>query len=176
MSDYVRIEWHDEPFQAAAKRLMDLGANLAPMMADIAEGLLHSTQDRFRTKVDPDGNAWVPLKPSTLMKRGTGAGILVDTGNLSGDGLHHSWGNDFAEVAATPPYAKWQQEGTDPYVILPKKGQALGFISAGGVKIARKKVNHSGLPARKFIGVSPEDNEMIQDKAAKALKRAADGT
>ena len=176
MTDSVRITWDDAAFQAATRRLLDLGANLSPLMADIAEGLLHSTQDRFSTKVGPDGTPWAPLKPSTLMQRGPAGGILVHTGNLSRDGISHSWGSDYAEVAATPPYARWQQEGTDPYVILPKDKKALGFVTAGGVKIARKKVNHPGLPARPFIGVSTDDAQMIQDKAAKALERATEGT
>lgn len=175
MTDYAKIEWKDAEFQAACKRLRELGANLSPMMADIAEGLLHSTQDRFDTKIGPSGTPWAALRPSTLMKRGQGRGALVASGNLK-DSIHHAWGADFAEVSAVPAYARWQQEGTEPYVILPKNKQALGFISIGGVKIARKKVNHPGLPARPFIGVSAADAEMIQAKAAKALDRATKGS
>lgn len=163
------------------RQLAALGANPAPVMAGIAEGLLHSTQDRFDTKVGPDGIPWVPLAPSTKrMKRGPG--LLVETGQMSGT-IFPAWGSTFAEISAQSFYSKWHQAGTKPYKIRPKGKKALAIpgIAEGpadksgkGPVLLRREVNHPGLPARPYIGVSDADRMMILDSVLDALDAALD--
>ncbi len=86
-----------------------------------------------------------------------------------------SHGPDFAEISATTKYARWHQEGTGPYVILPVKGKALSFTGAGGDKVVRRKVNHPGLPPRPFIGLSASDRKGLLDIASSYLEQAAEG-
>lgn len=173
MSDtkFVKLEWDDRAFQTSVRRFMELSGDPTELMADISEHLLQSTQDRFDTEIAPDGTPWQPLRPSTLALK-KGPGILKETGNLSRDGLHADFGRDFAEIAATPPYAAAHQLGTDPFVILPKAGKALRFLGGAGLPIHRRKVNHPGLPARPFMGLSDEDQAIINRKAGEAMERS----
>ncbi|PJK10942.1 phage virion morphogenesis protein [Lysobacteraceae bacterium NML08-0793] len=129
------------------------GLDTSGLMADIGEILLKSTQRRFETGLAPDGNAWAPLKsggPSRLTRGGT----------LGGQ-IYASSGDDWAELTATTEYARWHQEGTQPYIIEPKEKKALNIPGVG----PRKRVNHPGLPARPFMGVSDEDRAEIEKQA-----------
>lgn len=171
---FIKFEWDDLAFQANMRRLIELAGDPSSLMADIAEYLLQSTQDRFESEKAPDGTPWKALAPSTLAMK-TGPGILKETGNLSRDGLHHDYSSDFAEVSATPPYAAAHQLGTDPFVILPKAKKALRFMGAGGEMVSRKKVHHPGLPARPFMGLSDDDKAAINRMASDAMERALAG-
>lgn len=134
-------------------RLLQRGADLTPLMRDIGEVLTESSQRRFSTGIGPDGAPWVPLAD------GSGRTPLVDTGRMRDDISPHS-GADFVEIRAGAKQARWHQEGTQPYVILPVKGKALKFG-----EVIRRKVNHPGLPARPFIGLSDDDSRLIDNLA-----------
>lgn len=168
MTDAVTITLDDAAVQAAFDRLTRLGRNASPMMAEIAEHLLESTQRRFDTGTGPDGAPWVPLKD------GSGRTPLRVSGTLR-DQIFPSHGADFAQIAATTKYARAHQEGTPPYVILPVKGKALSFLGPGGDRIARRKVNHPGLPPRPFLGLSDQDRADIEQIAGAYLEEAAGG-
>ena len=168
MANDVTITLDDAAVQAAFDRLTKLGRDASPMMAEIGEHLLESTQRRFDSGTDPSGVPWVPLKD------GSGRTPLRVTGTLR-DQIFPSHGSDFAQVTAATKYARWHQEGTDPYVILPTNKKALAFPGPGGDKIARRKVNHPGLPPRPFMGLSDEDRTDIGQIAAAYLEDAADG-
>jgi phage gpG-like protein len=173
MTDPVKIEWDDREAQALFKELIRRGQDLSPLMADIGETLLESTQERFQTSTAPDGSIWPALRD------GSGRQPLLDTGTMR-DQIAPTTGRDFVELRATAKQARWHQEGTDPYVIFPKNGKALAFgadISIfGGARNRQagkatvvKKVNHPGLPARAFMGVSAEDAVHIRALAAAYL-------
>ncbi|MEO8135538.1 MAG: phage virion morphogenesis protein [Betaproteobacteria bacterium] len=165
----IKLEWDDKAFQLGMRRLESIGADTGPLMADIAEGLLHSTQDRFNTSVAPDGTPWAPLKASTkAMKKGPR--ILVEEGYLSGL-LRSDFGKDFAEVATAPlPYAQVQQEGgKGSYTIKPVNKEALAW-PGGRHPVAG--VVHPPLPARPYLGLSADDQRMILDRCRAAVDRA----
>lgn len=168
MTDTVTITLDDAAIQAAFDRLTRIGRDTSPMMAEIAEHLLESTQRRFDSGTDPDGVPWVPLKD------GSGRTPLRVSGTLR-DQIFPSHGSDFAQIAATTKYARAHQEGTSPYVILPVKGKALSFLGPGGDRIARRKVNHPGLPPRPFLGLSDQDRADIEQIAGAYLEEAAGG-
>jgi len=152
--------------QAWFARLRDRGAHLGGLMRDIGEILTQSTQRRFRDGVGPDGIPWAPLAD------GSGRTPLVDTGRMR-DEIFSTSGEDWAEISATARQARWHQFGTDPYVILAKPGKALSWPGLPSrtnkadktVPGAVKKVNHPGLPARPFIGLSIDDREQIEKTA-----------
>lgn len=179
MANDVTITLDDAAVQAAFDRLTRLGQDASPMFAEISEHLLESTQRRFDSGTAPDGVPWAPLRD------GSGRTPLRVTGTLR-DQIFPSHGSDFAEISATTKYARWHQEGTDPYVILPKNGKALAFggavsIIAGprkgqaGKGTVVSKVNHPGLPARPFLGLSDQDRTDIGQIAAAHLEDAAEG-
>lgn len=168
MTDTATITLDDAAVQAAFDRLTRLARDASPMMAEIAEHLLESTQRRFDTGTGPDGVPWVPLKD------GSGRTPLRVSGTLR-DQIFPSHGSDFAQITATTKYARWHQEGTASYVILPVKGKALSFPGPGGDKITRRKVNHPGLPPRPFLGLSDQDRADIEQIAGAYLEEAAGG-
>ncbi|RPE81839.1 phage virion morphogenesis protein [Vulcaniibacterium tengchongense] len=140
------------------------GQDLNPLMRDIQEYGIESTQRRFAEGRAPDGTPWVPLKS------GSGRTPLTDTGRMR-DGIHGSHGPTWAEISSDAKQARWHQEGTAPYVILPKSGKALAWEGGPG---PRARVNHPGLPARPFIGLSVEDADYI-DRLATAYLDLGDG-
>lgn len=164
MAEALTITIDDAAVQAAFKRLTDLGRDASPMMAEIAEHLLESTQKRFASGKGPDGQPWASLKSGR-------ASPLLASGTLR-DQIFASHGSDYAEIASPTAYARWHQEGTDPYVILPKNKKALAWP---GGKHPVGKVNHPGLPARPFIGLSDEDRQGIEQIAGAYLEDAAEG-
>lgn len=167
MTDNLTITLDAAAVQAAFDRLTRLGQGASPMMAEIAEHLLESTQRRFASGTAPNGVPWAPLKD------GSGRSPLVDSGTLR-DQIFPSHGSDFAEISATAKYARWHQEGTDPYVILPTGNKPLAFAGPDGVVFARK-VNHPGLTPRPFMGLSDQDRTDIGNIAAAYLEDAAEG-
>jgi phage virion morphogenesis protein len=179
MADKLTITIDDAAVQAAFKRLRDFGQDASPMFAEIAEHLLESTQRRFATSTAPSGIPWAPLRD------GSGRRPLLKSGTLR-DQIVPAHGKDYAEIVATSAYARWHQEGTKPFVILPKKGKALSFgprmsLISGPSKgrvvgsITVRKVNHPGLPARPFIGLSDQDYVDIRKIAGAYLEDLAEG-
>ena len=131
------------------------GLDTAGLMEDIGEELLERTQRRFDAGVAPDGTAWATLRNKE------GRSPLLKSRTLR-DQIYASSGDDWAQLTATTEYARWHQEGTQPYIIEPKKKKALAWPGGPG---PRKRVNHPGLPARPFLGVSDEDKAEIEKRA-----------
>ncbi|PJJ96571.1 phage virion morphogenesis protein, partial [Lysobacteraceae bacterium NML75-0749] len=131
------------------------GLDTAGLMEDIGEELLERTQRRFDAGVAPDGTAWAPLRNKE------GRSPLLKSRTLR-DQIYASSGDDWAQLTATTEYARWHQEGTQPYIIEPKDKKALAWSGGPG---PRKRVNHPGLPARPFLGVSDEDRAEIEKLA-----------
>lgn len=165
MADTLIIEVDDAQAQRWFGKLIERGQHLGGLMADIGEVLTESTQRRFDTGIGPDGIAWEPLAD------GSGRTPLRLTGRMR-DEIFPTAGDDWVEISATARQARWHQEGTDPFVILAKDKKALSWPGGPG---PRKKVNHPGLPARPFIGVSAEDAEQIEALGAAWLDPPADG-
>lgn len=145
-------------------RLLERSSNLSGLMADIGETLTESTQGRFDTGIGPDGVAWQALAD------GSGRTPLNDT-RRTRDGIHPVSGPDWVEIRADSKQARWHQEGTAPYEILPKDKQALAWPGGPG---PRGKVHHPGLPARPFMGISVEDDASITALAVAWLELDAD--
>lgn len=130
------------------------------MLGSIGEALLRVNRDRHAQGLDPDGNPWKELAPSTLSQGGRVGGPLNKTGRMlrdfhyqvdgAGLVLGFSDGDGFK--------AKYHQDGTPPHVIVAKKAKALNI---GGV--FRKRVNHPGLPARRLVGFPESDQQLVAD-------------
>lgn len=149
MADFLKIEVDAAKARAWFGELQRRGQDLSPLMRDIGEGLTERTQKRFATGIAPDGTPWEPLAD------GSGRTPLVDTGRTRDD-ISPNPGADFVEIRAGAKQARWHQEGTNPYKIKPRNKKALAFDGKvlGGV-------NHPGLPARPFIGLSTDDEDWI---------------
>lgn len=150
----IEITVDDANVQRTMSELLALGRDSTPMMAEIAEYLVESTQARFRSGVDPDGQAWAPVK--------RGGRPLYVTGQLQGQ-IFPFHGRDHAGVASATAYAPYLQFGTRPHRIAPRSKKALAW-PGGAHPVAG--VNHPGTVARPFMGLSEADRLAIADIAA----------
>lgn len=148
----VEIRIDSAQVQALFARLAAAGDDLGPVMADLAEGLLHRTEERFDRQTAPDGSRWPALSPGYAARkrtRGYTGPLLVREGRLRGE-LRSAWGADFAEVATAPlAYAALHQFGGTPNM-------------APGP---------TAVPARPYLGVSRDDLTWIEQAVADHLER-----
>lgn len=106
----IKFEFDDRQFQLACLHLIDRGERLRPLMLDIGEMLLESTRARFTTKTAPDGQAWKPLHPKTLAKKGGKGSTLVFEGYLR-DLMRAEAGDDFVDIGSALEYSALHQLG-----------------------------------------------------------------
>lgn len=161
MTEPVKTVFDDAAARAMFQRLAGV-RDMTPLMRDIGETLTESTQQRFQTSTAPDGTPWKALAD------GSGRKPLLKTGNMR-DRITPRAAATFVEIIASARQARWHQEGTDPYVIRAKPGHSLAWPgmqlredSKGHAQPAWvTKVNHPGLPARPFMGISADDSKAI---------------
>lgn len=150
----IEVEIQDASLRGLFDRLIAAGEDLSPVMADIAEGWLAHTQDRFDTQTAPDGRKWDPISDDHRRRkqaRGQRQDILQMEGNLR-DFLHQDYGSDYARVSAQPlPYAAIHQFGGTP------------GMSAGAAAI----------PARTYLGASDDDLAWMSSVLAGHIARLA---
>ncbi len=126
-------------------------------MKVVAETMFRQTMQHFAGKYGPDG-AWEPLSEATLAgvmgKPGRAQGtMLVDTGALMGS-IEQDSGALEARVGTNLFYAKFHQEGTGP------TGPGHRF---------------SGIPARKFVGLAPGEEDEIREVVEDFFERLIGG-
>ena len=144
--------------QDALNQLASTLDDLTPALRDIGEYLMIAHDERFAQQVAPDGTPWKALSPSYQRTKTKNANrLLVLNGYLS-KSFRYQVGNQELTFGTDVPYAAHHQFGTRPYTITPKSKKALAF---GGAVV--KKVNHPGLPARPFLGISDADSREILD-------------
>ncbi len=133
-----------------------LNGDLTPLMEHIGGIVENSTRQRFYDEESPDGRGWEQLADSTINSKNSN-GILKSSSHLMNSITYHTYKTSV--VVGTPElYGKYHQTGTDPYIIEPKTQKALK--TPYGVF---KKVHHTGLPARPFLGLSEDDKDDILD-------------
>lgn len=168
--------------QAAADAL----GSPRPLLRDIGEALLHSTQDRFTSQTDPDGNAWAPLSPRYQRRKKYNAGKILTLRGYLRNTLTFQVGENEVAVGSNRAYAARMHFGGEFEVrarqahVYFRQGKAgdIGrlFVKksksnfAQEVSIAAHKVV---TPARPFLGVSPADEKSILDIAEDHLERIA---
>lgn len=129
-----KVEIEDSQARAMFARLLRAGVNMKPLFTEIGSALEDSTRQRFELQEDPDGNAWVDLKPASRARKRTDR-ILYESGDLL-DSVRFEAGADFVELVAGPTeYAATHQFGRE----------------------------EAGIPARPFMGLSEADSAEIDD-------------
>ncbi len=143
-------------------RLIGLMDNTTPVMSAIGTGLVSSTHRRFVSQVGPDGAAWAKLLPAyAAIKRNRR--ILTESGRLR-DSINSQASNDQVRVGTNVIYGAIQQLGG---TIEPKSASHLVFRLASGVALAKSVT----LPARPYLGISDDDEEMIADTVFRFVRR-----
>lgn len=171
----VDIQTDDAQFRATLERLERAGTDLRPVLKQVGEALVDSTRQRFLQGVAPDGTPWAPNAPSTfvnLLGRYKGSFIKKDgddKGRLTKSGANRVMGKrpligetrslsttinyrvsgKAVEIGSPMEYAAVQQFGA-------RKG-AFGTTKRGA------PIPWGDIPARPFLGVSAEDEQVIQN-------------
>lgn len=78
-----------------------------PLMRAFAGTLAAETEKNFAAQGRP---AWLGLAPRTLKRRGAGARMLQDSGQLAGS-ISSTYGSDFARIGTNKPYGAIQHFG-----------------------------------------------------------------
>ena len=150
---------------AGMERAAVVAAHPAPLLRQIGIALRQSTQDRFNSGTDPEGNTWKPLLPAyAAIKRGPS--ILVGSGMAGGlqGSITFDTGPDYVAVGSNRIYAAVHQFGA---VIKPVRAKALRFRLAGGFV----SVQQVTIPARPYLGIGPADEVEIAELAGLFLSK-----
>lgn len=153
-------------YQTVLREAARRGDDLTPLMDSIGTGLVSSTIERFNeTSLAPDGTPW----PPSLAALEEGRRTLVKRHNLR-DSITHEPSRDSVEVGSdgsggTRDYAAVHQFGK---MIRAKSPRGLRF-RIGDQFVTKAQVT---IPARPFLGVSNDDEEMILAEATDWLKGA----
>ncbi|QYK42859.1 MAG: phage virion morphogenesis protein [Paracoccaceae bacterium] len=150
---------------AALAALSGRMTDMTPVMQSLGEYLVTSTRERFPTGKAPDGTPWAPKSATTLARyarRGDGQPLRPlygPTGLLS-------------QQFASFPTATGVEWGSNLiYSAVMQFGAAKG---AFGSMANGSAIPWGNIPARPFLGLSPEDEAVILDDLAEWLEGAVE--
>lgn len=132
MESIFSIKYSDKQVSDRLSQILVKTGNLKPVLQEIGEYMLYSTDQHFVTETDPQGIAWKPLTPYTLRKKraeGRILKILQSTGLMRSRVNYQITGNQCV-VGVNDEKAKKHQLGI-------------------------------GVPKREFLGVSDNDKQEI---------------
>lgn len=174
----ILVEWDDSAFRGMLDRLQALASDQRPLMQEIGEHLVETTKQRFDTGTAPDGTSWAPNTQTTLERfLGLYKSSYGKTGKLTKQGaarasgkkpltgetkslrttINYRAGRDHVDIGSPMIYARVQQEG------------AAARSFSGG------RSPWGDIPARRFLGLSRDDQDWLGERLARALKDAAEG-
>jgi phage virion morphogenesis protein len=175
-----------EAILRALKQIQRRGQQPGPLLKQIGEYLVRSTQDRFDTQKGPDGTPWQPVSPRWWEKKKVKK-ILTESSRLR-DSIVPRYSSNSVEWGTNVKYAGVHQEGKT--INHPERSQVIHFkqkirgqITRGsrneegkmeaGDLFSKKKGSHyamkvqigahdTTMPARPFLGISGDDaNEIL---------------
>ncbi|WP_295081107.1 phage virion morphogenesis protein [Tabrizicola sp.] len=155
----------DDEITGALLRLSAALSDMTPVMEEIGQILTFSTKRRFGEGVSPDGVRWAPKSQTTLNRHGARTSNRIDIRPLFGPSgalssqIFYEAASDSVAWGSPMIYAATQQFGA-------AQG-AFGRTKRNG------PIPWGNIPARPFLGVSPEDQTNILDAIAEALTRSA---
>lgn len=144
------LNLNDPRIIAQLEALAQAGFLDKAVWTSIGETLLQTTDARFASQTAPDGTPWAPLSAryaAWKRKRGFGSDILKQRGELRNTLTYQATESSVA-IGSPRIYSSLHQFG--------------GRFKAFGKHDAT-------MPARPFLGLSPEDEEAILDAIADAF-------
>lgn len=150
--------------QQPLRRLIKLGENPKPLLAQIAFLGENQTRERFSTETGPDGQKW----KDSLRKKLFGGKTLTQDGHL-GDSITSKATDKEASWGSNRIYAAIHQFGG---VIRAKTSKGLAFQLASGDNVVTRQVT---MPARPFLGVSNADERDITDLVRGYVRKVVAG-
>lgn len=149
----LRVSFQSDAFSAQVdEALRELEGRREDMHADIGEYLVLAVDDRFREERAPDGTAWAPLSPATLLTK-KGKKILQEKGNRGGlrGSINYRATEDEVRIGSAKKYARVHQVGIG----------RRSSVRTGRVMPA--------IPARPYLGISEVDREEVRAIMAEHL-------
>lgn len=131
----IDYKFPDKEIAARLRALVDAGEDLEPAFIDIGEGLLNSTHDRWEQQVDPEGNAWEPLDPKYQARKKKNADKVLVLEGFMRDTLAYNTSRQSMEMGTNLIQGATHQFGDE----------------------------ERGIPAREYLGVSEDDEQMMED-------------
>lgn len=145
--------------QNQLRRLAERGANLTPLLKNMGEQVLNSTQERFDTSTDPDGNRWASNSPVTFARL-LGSRHTNKSGKINARGVSRV-------MSKKPLILSHTLQGSIRYQL---NGQSVMV----GTNMVYAKMMHFGgtksafphlwgdIPARPFLGISATDKQVLE--------------
>lgn len=157
----ARVEITKDTVSPALDRLLDAlsGDGRDAMLKDMGESLLISTRDRAARQVTPEGDAWDALSPRYKRrkdKRRPGVPLLKYDNHMLGDGF---------QFQVTAGAGELMVGTVRPY------GAAQHF----GYKNPKHRPDATGIPARRWLGLSVEDAVELEAIAQEHIQAAMEG-
>lgn len=145
--------------QNQLRRLAERGANLTPLLKNMGEQVLNSTQERFESSTDPDGNRWASNSPVTFARL-LGSRHTNKSGKINARGVSRV-------MSKKPLILSHTLQGSIRYQL---NGQSVMV----GTNLVYAKMMHFGgtksafphlwgdIPARPFLGISASDKQILE--------------
>ncbi len=156
----------EDEITGALARLSASLTDMTPVMQELGEIAIDSTKQRFMQGIAPDGSRWAPKSPVTLARYGARTSNRIDirplfgpSGSLSSQ-IFYEAGPDSLAWGSPMIYAGPQQFGA-------AQG-AFGRTSRNG------PIPWGSIPARPFLGLSPDDETNFLDTLSDWLRDAAE--
>lgn len=140
-------------------RLAKRGANLTPLLKDMGEQVLNSTQERFDTSTDPDGNAWASNSPVTFARL-LGNRHTNKNGKINARGVSRVMSKKPLILNHTLQSSiRYQVNGQS--VMVGTNMVYAKMMHFGGTKSAFSHL-WGDIPARPFLGISATDKQILE--------------
>ena len=166
-----RIEITSDSLTEALARISEALSDTAPLMQDIGEYMVKSTNDNFTSGSDPDGKPWAPRTQTTLdayaaRKDKPGPRPLIGpTKSLSGTISYEARADDVT-WGSNMIYAAVQQFGAEAGEF----GARMGVNKKG--RRYFMPIPWGNIPARRFLGVGKEDETALIEIVEEYLEGA----
>jgi len=160
----IQVVIEDKNFRRYINKAIKLSKDLQTPLKRCSVHMFHSFAQNFRQEGRP--KRWRSLSPNTIAgRRRRSSKILQDRGRLrmstiskGAKGNIYELKRDSLKMGSNLNIARFQQEGTNPYLIHPRGAKVLRIPTAAGI-IYRPSVRHPGLSSRPFILFQPGDVE-----------------
>lgn len=154
----ITIELKEDEITGVLNRLSRALTDMSPVMQDIGEEWLESTQGRMLRGEQPDGAPFAPRSQATLdryRQEGGSFGLPLNRTRNMIDQLSTSYGVDFVEISSNEHQSAVMQFGAakgsfGAYSGTGKNGHPFSGIAPW-----------ADIPARPFLGISDDDQHNI---------------
>ncbi|MEO1974800.1 MAG: phage virion morphogenesis protein [Paracoccaceae bacterium] len=168
-----RIDITSDTLTAALSRLSGALTDTTPLMQDIGEYMVKSTNDNFASGTDPDGRPWAPRSQATLdayaaRKDKPGPRPLIGATKSLSSTISYEAGEEEVLWGSNMIYAAVQQFGAEAGEF----GARMGTNKKG--RSFFMPIPWGNIPARPFLGVGKDDETGIIEIIEEYLESASD--